>query len=76
MRAGLPADRLLVFDVRKGWEPLCSFLGVDAPDEPFPHLNDADALKQTFGRLATEGRLTVPSPAAVPASGGVPAAPA
>lgn len=34
-------DRLLVFDVAQGWEPLCAFLGVPVPDEPFPHLNDA-----------------------------------
>lgn len=36
----VPEDRLLVFDVRDGWEPLCAFLGVDVPDEPFPHLNE------------------------------------
>ncbi|OLT24590.1 hypothetical protein BJF79_44985 [Actinomadura sp. CNU-125] len=77
VRAGLPADRLLVFDVREGWDPLCSFLGVEAPDEPFPHLNDADALKEMFGRLMTEGHVAVPFPAAAPASDGeVPAAPA
>lgn len=35
----LPADRLLVFDVAEGWEPLCTFLGVEVPDEPFPHHN-------------------------------------
>ncbi|HPG27419.1 MAG: sulfotransferase [Spirochaetaceae bacterium] len=37
----VPADRLLVFDVRQGWEPLCAFLGVDVPDTPFPHLNES-----------------------------------
>ncbi|GGV01435.1 sulfotransferase family protein [Actinomadura cremea] len=75
VRAGLPADRLLVFDVREGWDPLCSFLGVEAPDEPFPHLNDGDALKRMFGTLLTEGHVTVPFPAAPPAAeGGVPAA--
>jgi len=36
----IPADRLLVFDVREGWTPLCVFLGVEIPDVPFPHLND------------------------------------
>lgn len=36
----VPPDRLLVFDVRDGWEPLCRFLGVPVPAEPFPHLND------------------------------------
>jgi hypothetical protein len=35
-------ERLLVFDVKQGWEPLCAFLGVPVPtDEPFPHVNDA-----------------------------------
>ncbi|WP_372624104.1 sulfotransferase family protein [Falsiroseomonas sp.] len=37
VRAALPADRLLVFDVAQGWAPLCAFLGVAAPAEPFPH---------------------------------------
>lgn len=39
VRAALPADRLLVFDVAEGWGPLCAFLNVDVPDEPFPHHN-------------------------------------
>jgi len=33
-------ERLLVFDVKQGWEPLCAFLGVPVPDEPYPRLND------------------------------------
>lgn len=38
----VPSDRLLVYEVKEGWGPLCDFLGVDAPEgEPFPHLNDA-----------------------------------
>lgn len=37
--ASVPADELLVFDVADGWEPLCEFLGVAAPDEPFPRAN-------------------------------------
>jgi len=37
----VPAERLLVFDVKQGWEPLCQFLGVPVPEGvPFPHLND------------------------------------
>jgi len=35
----LPAERLLVFDVAEGWGPLCAFLKVEVPDEPFPHHN-------------------------------------
>ncbi|MEM7032173.1 MAG: sulfotransferase family protein [Chloroflexota bacterium] len=39
----VPEDRLLVFEVKDGWEPLCAFLGCDVPqDVPFPHLNSGD----------------------------------
>jgi hypothetical protein len=42
----IPADKLLVFDVKQGWEPLCQFLGVSVPaGEPFPHLNDASSMR-------------------------------
>ena len=34
-----PAERLLVYEVGSGWEPLCAFLGVPVPDEPFPRSN-------------------------------------
>jgi hypothetical protein len=40
VRRKISPDRLLVFDVKSGWGPLCEFLGVDAPDTPFPHIND------------------------------------
>jgi hypothetical protein len=39
VREALPAERLLVFDVAEGWQPLCAFLEVAVPDEPFPHHN-------------------------------------
>jgi len=31
-----------------GWEPLCTFLGVPVPDEPYPRVNSTNDLK-TFG---------------------------
>lgn len=37
----VPHNRLLVYDVKEGWEPLCRFLGVNVPENiPFPHLNE------------------------------------
>lgn len=39
VEAGVPADKLLVFQARDGWAPLCAFLGVPVPDEPYPHVN-------------------------------------
>ena len=46
VRRRVPPDRLLVFDVREGWAPLCDFLGVEAPDEPFPRLNEARQMRR------------------------------
>ena len=40
VRERVPADKLLVYEVKQGWEPLCAFLGVPVPDEPFPRRND------------------------------------
>ena len=40
VRDAIDPARLLVFDVREGWGPLCRFLEVPVPDEPFPRLND------------------------------------
>jgi len=36
----IPADRLLVFNAKQGWEPLCEFLGIPVPvGIPFPHVH-------------------------------------
>ncbi|RJL31346.1 sulfotransferase family protein [Bailinhaonella thermotolerans] len=55
--AGVPADRLLVYDVRQGWEPLCAFLGVPVPDAPFPRGNDAREFRRRFLRVLAGGRM-------------------
>lgn len=49
VKAKVPADQLLVFEVKQGWEPLCEFLGVPVPDEPFPHLNDTASFRAMLG---------------------------
>ena len=36
----IPADRLLVYQAGQGWEPLCAFLGVPVPAEPYPSENN------------------------------------
>jgi hypothetical protein len=60
VRNRIPADRLLVFDVKQGWEPLCAFLGVQVPDTPFPHTNDrqmfahhGEKVREAFRRRKT-----------------------
>ena len=46
VRRAVPADRLLIFDVKQGWGPLCNFLNVPVPgDKPFPRLNDIESVR-------------------------------
>ncbi|MGE3143249.1 MAG: sulfotransferase family protein [Hyphomonadaceae bacterium] len=40
VKAAIPPDQLLVYQVKDGWGPLCAFLGAPAPSEPFPRTND------------------------------------
>ncbi len=40
VKTTIPVDRLLVFDVKQGWEPLCQFLGVPVPSNEFPKTNN------------------------------------
>ena len=47
----VPKDRLLVYDVREGWGPLCAFLGVPEPAEPLPHLNKKENFKKMLPKL-------------------------
>ncbi len=60
----IPADRLLVFNVADGWEPLCRFLDVPVPDAPFPRSHARDEFWAHFG-----GEPETPSRVAVEATG-------
>ena len=47
----VPFEKLLVYEVKEGWGPLCEFLGVEAPKEkPFPHLYDAKTFRKMIRR--------------------------
>lgn len=50
VKAAIPPERLLIFSVDQGWDPLCEFLNVDAPDTPFPKVNERAEFKQRFGK--------------------------
>ncbi len=49
VRATVPDDRLLPWQPGDGWQPLCTALGVDVPDEAFPRLNDTAEFRAQSG---------------------------
>jgi hypothetical protein len=55
VKANVPAERLLVWDVSQGWEPLCEFMELPVPSEPFPNVNDSKVFVERIveGSLAT-----------------------
>jgi hypothetical protein len=47
VKSTVPADRLLVYNIKDGWKPLCDFLGVPVPEEKaFPHINERKSFKR------------------------------
>ncbi|MDQ3247991.1 MAG: sulfotransferase family protein [Chloroflexota bacterium] len=56
----VPPQRLLVYEVKEGWEPLCKFLGVPVPQGiPFPHANDTVQFQQQFYRRIGAALLAI-----------------
>ena len=49
VRATIPAARLLEWHPGDGWEPICTALGVEVPDEPFPHVNTTEEFRTMLG---------------------------
>ncbi len=47
----ISADKLLVFDAKEGWKPLCRFLGKDVPDQPYPHVNQQAEFRKKTKRI-------------------------
>lgn len=53
----VPRERLLVFNVKQGWRPLCEFLGVEVGEKMmvggFPHVNEGQAfVDKVLGKQA------------------------
>lgn len=71
VKAEIPSERLLVWSVGEGWEPLCEFLEVPVPDVEFPHINDrvefadriVDGSLQVLQQWRSEQLSTEPQPA-------------
>ncbi|MCB1489899.1 MAG: sulfotransferase family protein [Bauldia sp.] len=54
VRATIPPERLLVYEVGEGWEPLSGFLGVPVPETPFPRENTTENFKARRAAEAAE----------------------
>lgn len=53
----VPKDKLLVFNAKEGWEPLCRFLGVPVPAKPFPKSNSTDEFRNRI--INIKGKIAI-----------------
>ena len=51
----VPAEKLLVHRSSDGWGPLCEFLGVPVPAEPYPRVNSREEMTERTGSLDHQG---------------------
>jgi Sulfotransferase domain len=54
VRRRIAPDRLLVYEVAQGWEPLCRFLGVAVPSTPMPKTNSTEEFGRHVGPARNE----------------------
>lgn len=57
VKKNVPEDRLLLFQAKEGWQPLCEFLGVPVPDVPYPNINDTGNILGKYGSLQMRSRI-------------------
>jgi Sulfotransferase domain len=48
VKAAIPPERLLVFEVKEGWDPLCEFLELPVPPIAFPATNKKEEFWERF----------------------------
>ena len=46
VKRAIPKERLLIFESKDGWEPLCKFLGKEVPNSPYPRSNQKENFHQ------------------------------
>lgn len=51
IKATVPAERLLVLNVKEGWGPLCRFLEVEVPEWEFPKVNSTQEWYENMGAV-------------------------
>jgi hypothetical protein len=61
----VPREKLLIFNLADGWDPLCEFLGAPIPKKPFPHINSRSMTRLVFTSTRVLAVFTVGTLAAM-----------
>jgi Sulfotransferase domain len=61
VRREIAPARLIEWQPRDGWEPICSHLGLAVPDGPFPHENSSEDFGENVERSLAESERALGS---------------
>lgn len=53
----VPKERLIIYNVKDGWEPLCKFLNVPVPSNPFPKSNTTEEFRNNVKNMGKTAKL-------------------
>lgn len=51
VQAAFGPDRLLTYELGSGWDPLCAFLNVEIPDQPYPSGNSTAQFEEKLDHV-------------------------
>ena len=57
VKATIPAEQLLLYNIKDGWQPLCDFLNLPIPTTPFPNSNNKKEFNRKMDKLLVDGVL-------------------
>ena len=59
IKSQIPADKLLIFSVDQGWNPLCEFLEKEVPKTQFPNVNDKAEMKKQIKVMSALAKIII-----------------
>ena len=59
VKALVPSEKLLVYNVKQGWKPLCDFLGCEVPTIAFPHESIKSEIAEAPSSETRSGRQII-----------------
>lgn len=71
VRQTVPKERLLELNIKEGWKPLCKFLDLPIPNEPFPFVNSTKEFQNNWKKRMFKFSLTFGSLITVLVASGV-----
>ncbi len=61
VRRAVPAERLIEWQPRDGWGPICAGLGIAVPQTPFPHENSSEDFGEKVERSISDSERALSS---------------